>query len=158
MDMDSFGFKVIEIFSPVLFLALTWVAGRLAQLIRTKIQNEHLKNLLLRLDDAVLTVVKDLQQRMVQQAKHASVDGKITEDEKKLIKETALALVKVNLGAVGRVQLSRTLGMQDREMEVLLSSKIEAAVHDLHHPVALPGGAAMGKPAPTASPTLALVS
>ena len=60
MDTGSIGLKVLEILSPVLLAALTWAAAKLAQLIRAKVQNEYLKGVLVRLDDAVFTAVKDV--------------------------------------------------------------------------------------------------
>jgi uncharacterized membrane protein YebE (DUF533 family) len=42
---------------------------------------------LVRLDDAVITAVKDLQQTVVAEIKAATADGKISEAEKRRIKE-----------------------------------------------------------------------
>ncbi len=131
MDTGNIGLKVLEILSPVLLAALTWAAAKLAQLIRAKVQNEYLKGVLVRLDDAVFTAVKDMQQTVVEQIKAASADGKITDDEKKQIKEKALAAVKSHLGTKGLAEAAAILGLGGSAFEGLLSSKVEAAVHDL---------------------------
>jgi hypothetical protein len=49
---------------------------------------------LVRLDDAVVTAVKDLQQTVVAEIKAVTADGKISEAEKQRIKDAAVANVK----------------------------------------------------------------
>jgi uncharacterized protein YidB (DUF937 family) len=141
MDTGSIGLKVLEILSPVLLAALTWASAKLAQLIRAKAQNEYLKGVLVRLDDAVFTAVKDLQQTVVAAIKEASADGRITDDEKRQIKDKALAAVKSHLGTKGIAELAGILGLEGGALDGLLSSKIEAAVHDLRRAEAQPASA-----------------
>ena len=129
MNTSSLGLEVLQIFSPVFLAVLTFAAGKLALLIRAKVQNEDLKGVLLRLDDAILTTVKNLQHTKVEQLKAAS--GKIPEAEKQGIKETALATTKVSLGTKGQAKIAKVLGLEAPALTELLSSKIEAAVHDL---------------------------
>jgi hypothetical protein len=144
MDTGSIGLKVFEILSPILLAALTWAAAKLAQLIRAKVQNEYLKGVLVRLDDAVFTAVKDIEQSVVEQIKEASADGKITDDEKKRIKEKALASVKSHLGTKGLAEVARILGLDGGALDGLLSSKVEAAVHDLRRSTPVANGIAHG--------------
>ena len=54
--------------------------------------------------------------------------------EKKQIKERALASVKAHLGAKGLAEIAKVLGLEGGALEGLLSSKVEAAVHDLRGP------------------------
>ena len=131
METEGMGLKILEILSPVLLAALTWAAAKLAQLIRAKVKSEYLRGALVRLDDAVFTAVKDLQQSVVEEIKAASADGKITDEEKKRIKEKALASVKSHLGTKGLSELATVLGLEGGAIEGFLSSKVEAAVHDL---------------------------
>jgi hypothetical protein len=131
METENIGLKVLEILSPVLVAALTWAAAKLAQLIRAKVKSEYLRGALVRLDDAVFTAVKDLQQSVVEEIKAASADGRITDEEKKRIKEKALASVKSHLGTKGLSELATVLGLDGGAIEGFLSSKVEAAVHDL---------------------------
>lgn len=156
MDSGSIGLKVLEILSPLLLAALTWAAAKLAQLIRAKVQNEYLKGVLVRLDDAVFTAVKDLQQTVVEQIKVASADGKITDDEKKQIKDRALAAVKSHLGAKGLAEAAGILGLGGAALEGLLSSKVEAAVHDLRRSAPATNSAAHGGAAPPLAPAPAV--
>jgi len=131
MDAGDVALKILEIASPVLLAALTWVAAKVAQLVRAKIKNEYLKGVLVRLDDVVFTAVKDLQQRVVDEIKAASSDGKITDAEKKGIKDKAIVSVKSHLGTKGIGELAKVLGLDSGALDGLLSSKVEAAVHDL---------------------------
>ncbi len=140
MDVGSFGLEILKVLSPVLLAALTAATTKFAELIRARVQNEYLKGLLLRLDDAVLTAVKNLEQSTVEQIKAASADGKITDAEKQQIRAAALAAVKSNLGPKGRTEVVKILGLADEGMDGLLSSKIEAAVHDLRRTEPTPGG------------------
>ncbi len=152
MDTGNIGLKVLEILSPLLLAALTWAAAKLAQLIRAKVQNEYLKGVLVRVDDAVFTAVKDLQQTVVEQIKAASADGKITDDEKKQIKEKALAAVRSHLGTKGLAEAAGILGLGGGALEGLLSSKVEAAVHDLRRSTPAMNGAALGGAASPLAP------
>lgn len=131
MHTEGIALKVLEILSPVLLAALTWAAAKLAQLIRAKVRSEYLRQVLVRLDEAVFTAVKDLQQSVVEEIKAASADGKITDEEKKRIKERALASVRSHLGAKGISEVGAILGLDAGALDGFLSSKVEAAVHDL---------------------------
>mgnify|MGYP001577004250 FL=1 len=156
MDSGSIGLKVLEILSPLLLAALTWAAAKLAQLIRAKVQNEYLKGVLVRVDDAVFTAVKNLQQTVVEQIKAASADGKITDDEKKQIKDKALAAVKSHLGTKGLAEAAAVLGLGGGALEGLLSSKVEAAVHDLRRSAPAMNGATHGGAASPLAPAPAV--
>ena len=156
MDTGNIGLKVLEILSPLLLAALTWAAAKLAQLIRAKVQNEYLKGVLVRLDDAVFTAVKDLQQTVVEQIKAASADGKITDEEKKQIKDKALAAVKSHLGTKGLAEAASVLGLGGGALEGLLSSKVESAVHDLRRSTPPTSGAAHGGAASPLAPAPAV--
>jgi hypothetical protein len=111
---------------------------------------------LVRVDDAVFTAVKDLQQTVVEQIKAASADGKITDDEKKQIKEKALAAVKSHLGTKGLAEAASVLGLGGGALEGLLSSKVESAVHDLRRSAPAMNGAAHGGAASPLAPAPAV--
>lgn len=87
--------------------------------------------MLVRLDDAVITAVKDLQQTVVAEIKAATTDGKISEAEKQRIKDAAVANVKSYLGTKGIRVLAEVLGLSGGALDSFLGSKVEAAVHDL---------------------------
>lgn len=146
MDAGDIGLKALEILSPVLLAALTWAAAKLAQLVRAKVKNEYLRGVLVRLDDVVFTAVKDLQQTVVNEIKLASADGKISDAEKRRVKDQAIANVKSHLGTKGIGELAKVLGLDGGAIEGLLSSKVEAAVHDLRRASAAAPVAEVARP------------
>jgi hypothetical protein len=155
MDTEGIALKILEILSPVLLAALTWAAAKLAQLIRAKVKSEYLRQVLVRLDEAVITAVKAIQQSVVEEIKAASADGKITDEEKRRIKERALASAKSHLGTKGLSEVGTILGLDTGALDGFLSSKVEAAVHDIRRAAtangAMPGGASVPlAPAPAA--------
>ena len=131
MDYGELGLKVLQILSPILLAALTWVAAKAAQYIQAKVKNEYLRGVLVRLDDAVLTVVREVQQVTVEAIKSGSADGKLTPDERARVKQAAIDSVKSHLGMKGIAELAKILGLEGGAVEKLLSTRVEAAVHDL---------------------------
>jgi len=131
MNFSDIALMALQVVAPVLVAALTWATAKLATLIRRKVDNEYLRGVLVRLDEAVLTAVKGLQQTVVDDIKAVSLDGKITIGEKRRIKETAIANVRSYLGPKGIRVLAEVLGLSGAALDRFLDSKVEAAVHDL---------------------------
>lgn len=131
MDYGELGLKVLQVLSPILLAALTWVAAKIAQYIQAKVKNEYLRGVLVRLDDAVLAAVREVQQVTVEAIKSASADGKLTAEERAGVKQAALNSVKSHLGMKGLGELAKVLGLDGGAVERLLSTRVEAAVHDL---------------------------
>ena len=127
----NFTDMALQVVSPVLVAALAWAAAKLGSFIRRKLENEYLRGVLVRLNDAGLTAVKDLQQTVVAEIKAASADGKISEDEQRRIKSAAIVNVKGYLGVKGIRVLAEVLGLSGGDIDILLGAKVEAAVHDL---------------------------
>ena len=130
MDSDL-GLKLVEILSPVLVAVLTWVAAKAAQLISAKVKHEWLRGVLIRLDDAVLNAVREVQQAVVNEIKAGRADGKLTDEERARVKARAIDSIRSHLGVKGLEELARVLGIEDRSLQKLLSTRVEAAVHDL---------------------------
>ncbi len=131
MNGTQFGVQMYQVLAPVLMAALTLVAARLAQLISARVKNEYLRGVLLRLDDAVMTVVREVNQVTVQSIKASSPDGRLDPGVGDTIKATALQTVKAHLGAKGLVELGRVLGLDGKAVDRLIGTRIEATVHDL---------------------------
>lgn len=87
--------------------------------------------MLVRLDDAVLASVREVQQVTVDAIKEASADGKLSPDERAKVKQAALSSVKSHLGTKGLADLVKILGLEDGTIDSLISTRVEAAVHDL---------------------------
>lgn len=130
MDADL-GIKLLEVLSPILMAALTWVAAKVAQLISAKVKAEWLRGVLVRLDDAVLNAVREVQQVVVNEIKAGRADGRLTAEERAQVKARAIESIRSHLGLRGLGELARVLGLEDGCLEKLLSTRVEAAVHDL---------------------------
>lgn len=131
MDMTEIGLAVFKALSPVLLAAFTWVAARLGQWINARVRNEYLRGVLVRLDDAVLAVVREVHQVTVEALKAATVNGKLPPAARESVKQAALNTIKSYLGARGIAELARVLGLSSEGVDRLIGTKIEAAVHDL---------------------------
>lgn len=149
MDASEIFILIIEALSPLLIAALTWGAAKLAQFIKAKVENEYLAGVLVRLEDAVLTVVKSLQQTTVDAIKLANADGQLTDEEKEAIKQAAVAALKSYIGAKGLALVGKVLGLGDGALDQFLGDKIEAAVHDLKADKAAIGSSRAESPLPS---------
>ncbi len=121
-----------ELLQPVLLAGLTLLSGWAAKLIAAKVRMEYLRGVLIRLDDAVLSAVKEVSQTYVDALKSGRADGTLTDEESKKAKDLALSSAKSYLGMKGLSELAKVLGLGSGEVESLLSSKIEATVHDIN--------------------------
>jgi uncharacterized protein YidB (DUF937 family) len=131
MSGSEIAVQAFRVLSPVLLAAVTWVAAKLAQFINARVQNEYLRGVLVRLDDAVLSVVREVNQVTVDAIKSASIDGRLPAGTRESIKAAAINAVKSHLGAKGLSELARVLGLDNGAVDRLLSTRIEAAVHDI---------------------------
>jgi hypothetical protein len=131
MNKADFAFDVFKALSPVLLAAVTWVAARLGQWINARVRNEYLRGVLVRLDDAVLGVVREVHQVTVDALKAATIDGKLPPGARESVKQAALNAIKAHLGVRGVGEVVRVLGLSTEGVDRLIGTKIEAAVHDL---------------------------
>jgi hypothetical protein len=131
MEKVDIAFAIFKALSPVLLAAVTWVAARLGQLINARVRNEYLRGVFVRLDDAVLGVVREAHQVTVDALKAATVDGKLPPAARESIKQAALNAVKSQLGTRGLAEVARVLGLGTDSVDRMIGTKIEAAVHDL---------------------------
>ena len=127
----SFLSIAVQVLSPVLLAAASWVATRLGKLISQQVHHESLKALLLRLDDSVFTAVKSIEQSIVEDIKKASADGVITPEEAAKIRASAVRRVKDTLGATALSHLKDLLALGEHGLEKMLESKVDAAVYEL---------------------------
>ena len=126
-----FSFIIFMVLVPFAAAGVHWLGSRAGDLIRAKVDNEALRGVLLRLNDAVVTAVKDLEQTVVDEMKVAAEDGRISREERRRIKDKAVRHVKSYLGPTGLKELGNVLGLWDLAVEDFIGSKVEAAVLDL---------------------------
>lgn len=127
----------------LLAVGITYAVTHLASLIKAKVANTTLQNILIRTDTIVFSVVKELAQTVVDTAKAGAADGKLAGDIAADVKAQALMKVKSYLGQPGLDALMEILGIKDMPTaDALLSSKIEAAVRDTKVSIPLTANAA----------------
>ena len=154
MNVADWGLKVLAVFSPVLLAGLSWLSVKAAQLITAKVKNEYLRGVLVRLDDAVLNGVREVQQVTVDAMKSANPDGTLTADQGAKVKQAAIDSIKSHLGTKGLGELAQVLGLEGGAIEKVLATRVEAAVHDLR--TSTPDATASdGGPGPAVVPSAA---
>lgn len=131
MQETDIALSVFKVLSPVLLAAFTWVATKLGQWINARVRNEYLRGVLLRLDDTVVAVVREVHQVTVDALKAATVDGKLPPGTRETVKQAAIGAIKSHLGTRGLADLARVLGLDGPSVDRLIGTKIEAAVHDI---------------------------
>lgn len=115
---------------PVLVVVVGVVLGLAGKWIAANVKNATVKGILLRLDDVVYTVVKEINQTVVDSARLP--DGSLAPDAAEKAKAAALAKVKSYLGLEGLKLLGKIFGFGAGEStDSVILSKIEAAVHDV---------------------------
>jgi hypothetical protein len=130
MDTET-KIQLIEVLTPLALAALGLLAARFERLVSARVKNERLRGVLLRLDDAVLSAVSEVDQVLVSGLKKRSADGVLTKAEREEAKAEALAALKRNLAASGRAELETVLGVDPEKIDAVLSGRLEAAVRTL---------------------------
>ena len=130
----AFG-RVIGALAPIFLAVLSWLAIRVAALINARVKAERVRSALHRLDDAVFTAVREVEQVLVVSLKTASADGSLTDAERAEVKGAAIDAVRKYVGAKGWLQVGTVLGLSTDELERVLAARVETAVYDLRgHP------------------------
>jgi hypothetical protein len=112
----------------VLAALITFGGKKLIDLINVKTKNAVLAGVLARLVSTVQTVVLDLNGTMKADMINAAKDGKITDDEKAIIRAHAIAKVKAHLGAKGLAEIVSVLGVAPGLVDSFIGSHLEAAI------------------------------
>jgi len=131
MSATEIGIQVFKVLSPVLIAVVTWVAANLAKLLEARVKNEYLRGVLVRLDDTVVSVVREVNQVTVEAIKSASIDGRLPAGARDTIKNAAVNAIKAHLGSQGLEDLARVLGLDSPAVDRLIGTRIEATVHTL---------------------------
>lgn len=118
--------QAIDALSPILLALLSLLAALAARWVNAHVSNLYLRGALLRLDDAVYAVVRELHQTLVPELRAAAKDGSISTAEAAKLQAIAAEKLRSYLGAKGVAELERVF---DRAaIEKIIAAKIEAAV------------------------------
>ena len=123
--------NALQALSPLVLAALSWLSLRVAALINAKVKNERLHGILSRLDDAVFSAVREVEQVYVSMIKTASEDGALTKEERRQAKDAALHAARTYLGPRGLAELCKALGMGEDDVDRVISTRVESAVYSL---------------------------
>lgn len=131
MNFFDLFMQALPLITPFILAGLGYLSKLLADFIKAKTKNEYLSNVFVRLNVAVLDVVKSIEQNVIKEIKQANQDGKISAEEKQAIRSIAINSVKSYLGVKGLTQLGKILGLDDNALDSMIETKIESAVLDL---------------------------
>jgi hypothetical protein len=127
--MNTTAWTFFQILWPLLLAGLVWIAAKFSQLLSIKARNERLIGALLRVDIVAVTATRAVQQVLVDRLEAASGDGTLTPEQRTAAKQAAIDSAKAQLGARGLAELRDAFGLDAAEVDVLLATRIEAAVH-----------------------------
>ena len=120
--------SIIEQVGTALVAVLVLGIGTAVPFLVRKVKYEYAKDVLDRLGEFAILVVREMWQTVVQAAKAASPDGKLTSETAKEVKGAAIEKLKSYLGPKGISALLWLLGLSNKSLEELLGGAIEAAI------------------------------
>jgi hypothetical protein len=137
-----FSFIVFLCLVPFAAMGVHWLGVRAGDLVQAKvrlteaaIRSERLRAVLLRLDDAVVTAVMDIEQTLAAESKAVAGDGKLCREDRRRLKEAAVRRVKTFLGSAGLKELGDVLDVWELGIEDFIGAKVEATVLEMKHGV-----------------------
>jgi hypothetical protein len=135
---SDFNSNLFTVLAPIVTAIIALVGVALRNFIAAHTKSEYLKGALIRLNDIVFSVVKEIEQTVVAGLKEALADGVLSDEEKAKIKQDAMSLVKQHIGLKGLAEMARVFGLEGAALDAMISTKIEAAVHTVHTEAANP--------------------
>jgi cobalamin biosynthesis protein CbiG len=121
----------LNLLSPLLMAAVTWASTKLAHLISARVRNERVRAVLLRLDDAIAVIIREIQQVTINEIKALTPDGHVPLTVRAQLKVASLASVKAYLGPKGIDEAIRALNLDPAAFDAFVATRVEAAVLDL---------------------------
>jgi len=117
---------------------LTWGLVTLASVgvafLLKQIKSDKVREIVGRALHEVGAAVWEVKQTYVDELKAASLDGKLTDEEKKAAMDKAIAIAKTNIGMKGLDRLGRILNLDLSGVEKWLKNKAEVAVGQISSP------------------------
>jgi hypothetical protein len=133
--------NIVTLFWPLWIASLSWLSVKAVQFVSLKTNHERQRAAQARLESAVRSAVREVQQVFVDGLKAASIDGALTPDQRSQAKRAALDSVRAQLGPRGRAEVRHAFGLEHEALEPLLARQVEAAVHRLKAEGRSPAGA-----------------
>lgn len=121
--------QIINALVPLVVTLVGLLFSWLTMVIKSKIQGEWARGVLLRISEQARDVVLELNQDEVALLREQAKDGKLDAGDVDRLKELALLKLKAHLGQNGRAEALKALGFKDEaELERVLRAKLEAEV------------------------------
>jgi polyhydroxyalkanoate synthesis regulator phasin len=119
--------QILPLLATVVSALLIWGLTEFTKWIRSKVKSEQLGDAFIAAAQLAATTVNEANATIVKGFQEAAVDGKITKDEAKQVKEDVLGQVKTNLPERSNKLLSEAVGDLDAYLRGLIEQKVEDA-------------------------------
>jgi len=123
-EISQFSGTLAEMLAPLVVIGIGLAVNELKKWMASRVKNERARGILERLADASVTVVAEVEQTVRSKTKDLPA-----RERANAAKEAAIASLKSHLGPKGLIELQQVLGLSGLGLESVLSSKIEAQVH-----------------------------
>lgn len=128
MDLGKLGIEAILAIVPIVGGAVLWLLAQLSQYFAAQKTHQSYWQALGRLNEVIGTVVRELQQTVVDEAKKHGTLDKVSAAA---LHAKAAAGVKALLGQRGLDRIGYIIGIRADQTDAYLTGKIESAVLDL---------------------------
>lgn len=124
--IETIGMMLLKgIVLPAFGLLVTWSSVHLSMWLASKVKNERVRGILTRLEDLTFTVVKEMQQTVVDKLGDKADAAMLA-----AARDQAIAVLKSHLGPQGLQEMEKVLGLENQDAVIkLIISYIESAVH-----------------------------
>jgi hypothetical protein len=129
--MDQVIASLIDLALPALVTGIIWGITKVASYFKAKTNIEYVQGAIGRLNEAVVTAVREVEQTIKAELVKKRADGKITPDDARDIKAAAIAAAKSYLGAKGIAELIKVLGIDAAFVDKLVGGKIEQVISEM---------------------------
>ena len=129
--MDQIIAALIDLALPALVTGIIWGITKVASYFKAKTNIEYAQGAIARLNEAVVMAVREVEQTVKADIVKRKADGKITADDARGIKATAIAAAESYLGAKGIAELIKVLGIDASLVDKLVGGKIEQVLSEM---------------------------
>jgi len=117
---------------PVVGIVFKALGQKAATWIQAKVDNATLEGILVRLNSAAFSAVTEVYQSTAEALKAGAADGKLSDEDKARVKQTAIDSVKSYLGPKGIEVLMAVMGLKsESELDKAIGGKVEGAIYQL---------------------------
>lgn len=125
--MEELTQQVTQLAIGLLGSVLAWAAVEARKWIKQRVDNEYVRDLLLRVESAVETGVREASRGVAKQLKEAAADGKITAEERASIIKHVRGSAIDQLTQVDRKRLEELFDKEhlQRKLDVLIEAAVQ---------------------------------